>query len=44
MSDSHEEDAIFMLTKDQVLACANELGIPREQVTDDVIEFVRKRV
>jgi len=44
VSDSHEEDAIFMLTKDQVLACANELGIPREQVTDDMIEFVRKRV
>ena len=44
MSDSYEEDGIFMPTKDQILAYANELGIPKEQVTDDVIEFVRKRV
>jgi len=44
VSDSYEEDAIFMLTKDQVLACANELGISKEQVTDDVTEFVRMRV
>ena len=35
--------AIFMLTRDDVLACANEVGIPKEQVTDDVIELVKMR-
>jgi len=44
MSPSYEEDIIFRLTKDQVLACANELGIPKEQITDYVIESVKKRV
>ena len=36
--------AIFMLTRDDVLACADELGIPEEQVTDDVIELVKEKV
>jgi len=33
-----------MLTKDEVLACANELGISKEPVTDDVIEPLKRRV
>ena len=33
-----------MLTKDDVLACANELGISKEQVTGDVIKLVKRRV
>ena len=44
MSPSHDEDIVFMLTKEDVLACATELGIPKEQVTDDVIESVKRRV
>jgi len=36
--------ALFMVTRDDVLACANELGIPEEQVTDDVIELVKEKV
>ena len=44
MSPSYEEDIIFMLTKDEVLACAMELGMPREQITDDAIESVKRRV
>ena len=36
--------AIFMLTRDDVLACADELGIPKEQITDDVIELAKMRV
>ena len=48
MRESGKEDiilmAIFMVTKDDVLACANELGIPKEQVTDDVIELVKEKV
>ena len=38
------EDSIFIPTRDDILACANELGIPDEQVTADVIELVKKRV
>ncbi len=33
-----------MLTKYDILVCANELGIPEEQVTDDVIELVQNRI
>ena len=48
MTESGKENiilmAIFMVTKDDVLACANELGIPKEQVTDDVIELVKEKV
>ncbi len=36
--------ALFMVTRDDVLACASELGIPEEQVTDDVIELVKDKV
>ena len=48
MPESSKEDilvmAILMVTKDDVLACANELGIPEERLTDDVIELVREKV
>ena len=44
MNRSPEKDIIFMLTKDEILACAGELGIPGDQVTDDVIELVKRRV
>jgi len=33
-----------MLTKHDVLVCANELGIPQERVTDEVIEQVKRRI
>ena len=36
--------AIFMITRDDVLACADELGVSREQITDDVIELVKEKV
>jgi len=36
--------AIFMVTRDDVLACADELGMSREQVTDDVIDLVTEKV
>ncbi len=45
MPENSKEDilvmAIFMVTKGDVRACANELGMPEEQVTDDVIELVK---
>ena len=48
MAESGTEDiilmAILMVTKDDVLACANELGMSKEQVTDDVIELVKEKV
>ena len=44
MSKSCQKDIIFMLTKDELLACAKELGIPTEQITDEVIELVRSRL
>ena len=48
MTESGREDiilmALFMVTKDDALTCANELGIPEEQVTDDVIELVKEKV
>ena len=38
------ENIVFMLIKEDVLACTMELGISKEQVTDDVIESVKRRV
>jgi len=42
--ESYVEDVIFMLTKHDVLVCSKELGIPEEQITDDVIELVKKKI
>jgi len=36
--------AILAVTRDNVLAGVNKLGIPEEQVTDDVIELVKRKV
>ena len=44
MSEGYEEDIIFMLTKDDVLACGDELGISKQQVTGDVIKLVKMKV
>ena len=33
-----------MLTKNDILVCAHELGIHKEQVTDDIIELLQKRI
>ena len=48
MAANSKEDiiliALFMVTKDDVLACANELGMSKEQVTDDVIALVKEKV
>jgi len=44
MPEKNQEDAIFKLTGDQVLAIARELGITEEQLTDEVMEIVRDRI
>jgi hypothetical protein len=44
VQQSYGEDVICVLTKHDVLVCANELGIPQEQITGNVIEQVKKRI
>jgi len=48
MAKSNRQDilvmALFVVTKDSVLACANELGIPEEQITDEVMARVREKI
>ncbi len=48
MHENSSEDilvmALFMVTRNHVLACASELGIPEEAVTDNMIELVKERV
>ena len=38
------EDIIYRLTKNEVLAGANQLGISEEQITEDVVMLVKIRV
>lgn len=44
MSASRAEDIFSRLTKDEVLAGANQLGISEEQITDDAVMLVKIRV
>ncbi len=48
MVENSKEDiilmAIFTVTKDDVLACADGLGIPRQKVTNDAIEILKEKV
>ena len=37
-------DAIFVLTREDVIGCAREMGIPEEAITDDVLAQVKKGV
>ena len=37
-------DVVFILTKEDVLGEADEMGIPQESITDDMIAQVRKGV
>ena len=37
-------DTIFILTREDVVECAREMGIPAEAVTDDVLNQVKKGV
>ena len=39
-----DKDTIFVLTKEDVIECAQEMGIPEETITDGVIYQVRKGV
>jgi len=37
-------NTIFILTKDDVVGCAREIGIPEEAITDDILAQVKKGV
>jgi len=39
-----DKDTIFVLTREDVIECAREMGIPEEAITDDVLGQVRKGV
>ena len=48
VAESNGEDIILMalliLTRDDVLECANELGMSEEQISEDVLKLVKKKV
>ena len=35
-------DVVYLLTRDDVVACAKEMGLPEEIITDDIIYKVKK--
>ena len=37
-------EVVFILTREDVIACAKEMDIPKEAITDDVLERVKKGV
>jgi len=37
-------DTIFILTREDVIECAREMGIPAEAITNDVLSQVKKGV
>ena len=38
------EDTIFILTREDVINCAEEMDIPKEKITDDIFYSVKKGV
>ena len=42
--DCPEHETIFILTREDVIECAREMGIPEEAITDDVLVQVKKGV
>jgi hypothetical protein len=44
MSKKQGKDVIFTLTRDDVLACAKELKIAQERITDELLELVENRL
>jgi len=38
------KDIIFIITREDVVECAEEMGMPAEVITDDVLEQVKKMV
>ena len=38
------DEVVFTLTREDVIECAKEMGIPPEAITDDVLQQVKKGV
>jgi len=41
---STDNRTIFVLTKEDVIGCTREMGIPEEMITDDVLDQVKNGV
>jgi len=39
-----DKDTIFVLTREDVVECASEMGIPEEAITDEILAQVKKGV
>jgi len=39
-----DQNTIFILTRDDVILCAGQMGIPEQAITDDVLYQVKKGV
>jgi hypothetical protein len=39
-----DEDVVFILTREDVIDCAREMGMPEQVITDDVFQQVKKGV
>jgi hypothetical protein len=39
-----DKDTIFVLSREDVVGCAREMGIPEEAITDDILAQVKKGV
>ena len=39
-----DRNTIFILTRDDVVLCAGQMGIPEQAITDDVLYQVKKGV
>ena len=37
-----DKDTIFVLSREDVVGCAREMGIPEEAITDDILAQVKK--
>jgi hypothetical protein len=38
------KDVVFVLTREDVIECARDLGIPEEAMTDEVLKEIKKGV
>jgi len=38
------KDVIFVLSREDVIACARELNVPEEDITDEVLAEIKKGV
>ena len=44
MPKNRSKDIIFKLTKDELLAYAQELGITEEQITEEALELIKDKL